>query len=139
MDLDLIKTKYLHRRIKTLVGEVDEDHEGNERHTPPGTWGCIVEVLPQDACLSVVFDNEAWIFLTPEEAEGSDYELGEEEVPSSNGRVTKLREAAEVARRCRCLLLEAKAPKARSKAHSLVKSIEGAIRHEEGRPYRKRP
>jgi hypothetical protein len=86
----------------------------------------------------VVFDNEAWIFLTPEEAESGEYELGtpgEEE----NGRVTKLREAAVLARRCRALLVEAKAPKAHGKARSLVKSIEGAIRHEEGRPYRKGP
>ena len=55
-------------RIETLVGERDDDGEGNERHAPPGSVGEVVSVdhyAAQGWTYGVVFRGPGvWVFLS---------------------------------------------------------------------------
>jgi hypothetical protein len=72
----------LGREVFNLIEEIDEDHNGRERRTLPGSRGIVVAVFPEDdapgnAPIDVVFYNGAWIRLTREEINDPEqYRLG---------------------------------------------------------------
>ena len=62
-------------RVRTLHGEQDTDETGNERRTPPGTWGSITNHNHADHW-DVVFEGGGWVVLTEAEMlNHKDYQL----------------------------------------------------------------
>lgn len=62
--------------VQTLKGEIDTDENGQERTTPPGTWG-YVSGHNHDDHWNVIFPNGAWVVLTEEEmSDPEQYQLG---------------------------------------------------------------
>ena len=67
-------------RLKTINGEIDTDHLGAERETPPGSVGWVdsINCIDHEGVISfnVHFDNGAAIVLTREEMdEKAQYQL----------------------------------------------------------------
>ncbi len=55
-------------KVQTLHGEFDEDHEGNERITRPGSWGYLLHLKqPAPGEWHVLFLNGAAVVLTDAE------------------------------------------------------------------------
>lgn len=72
-------------RVTTLKGEIDTDHEGQERRTPATAVGWINSVNddPSGMTYNVLFHNGAWVILTRSELDdATQYALAKPDSPA---------------------------------------------------------